>query len=77
MAIIIFLQTCLGIVQARSQVLSFGEVKYISVGQIFVIIVCLKQSFLSRTKFGVAQNKLGGTSPECPSMATGLASFSW
>jgi len=35
-------------------------------GKIFVIIICLKQKFLSTTKFGGAQTILGGNCPEYP-----------
>jgi len=37
------------IAQACSQVLRFGEAKYIFRGRIFVLIVCLKQIFLGTT----------------------------
>jgi len=35
-------------------------------GKIFVFMICLKQIFLGRTKFGGEQTDFGGNCPECP-----------
>jgi len=39
---------------------------------IFVFIICLKQIFVSTTKFGGYKKGLGVTAPECPTVSAGL-----
>ena len=53
-----YLQTQVWQNQARSQVLRFGENTF-SGGKIFIFIICLKQIFLSTTKFREAHKGFG------------------
>jgi len=41
-------------------------------GKILIFIICLKQIFLSTTKFGEHKKDLGITVPECPTVSAGL-----
>jgi len=57
--------------QARSQVLGFGEAKYILRGQDLCLYYVFIKNFLKTTKFGGAQ-KFVGHCPRMPSVATDL-----
>jgi len=52
--------------QARSQVFRFGEKIHFYGGKILIFIICLKQIFLSKTKFGGHKKYLGVTDPNAP-----------
>ena len=52
--------------QARSQVLRFGVQNTLLGGNIFIFIKCLKQSFLSTTKYRRAQKRFWGNCPRMP-----------
>jgi len=53
--------------EARSQVLRFGGGKiHLQEGKIFVFIICLKQIFLSTTKFGGHKKIWGYLPPNAP-----------
>jgi len=41
-------------------------------GNILIFIICLKQIFLSTTKFGVHKKDFWVTAPECPTVSAGL-----
>jgi len=52
--------------QAHSQVFRFGEKIHFYGGKILIFIICLKQIFLSKTKFGGHKKYLGVTDPNAP-----------